>query len=378
MARRRPGTKIVVVDKEPAPGRHQTGHNSGVIHAGIYYAPGSLKARLCVAGARAMYALCDRHGIDAKRSGKVIVAASAAELPRLDELERRARANGVEGVRRIDARRLTELEPHARGVAALHSANTGVVDFGAVARALADEVRAADGQLLLDWPVERVVARARGVDLISRGRALSARFAVACTGAWSDRLARGAGADPDPRIIPFRGAYLSVRPERRGLVRSLIYPVPDPRLPFLGAHLTRDVGGEVMVGPTALLAPARDAYELRRVRPRDLAETLAWPGTWRMMRRFWRAGASEIHHAASTRALVRAARRLVPELRLEDVQPGPVGVRAQAVGRHGELIDDFVFSRTPQALHLRNAPSPGATAALAIAELVADEIETAL
>ncbi|HEX6713738.1 MAG TPA: L-2-hydroxyglutarate oxidase [Thermoleophilaceae bacterium] len=378
MARRRPEMRIVVVDKEGAPGRHQTGHNSGVIHAGIYYAPGSPKARLCVAGARAMYEFCDDHGIDAKRRGKVIVATTEAELEKLDELERRARANGVERVRRLDVHGLAELEPHARGIAALHSPDTGVVDFGEVAQALADEVRAADGEILLDWPVEQIVSRERTVELVSRGRALSARFVVACAGAWSDRLAAGAGAEPDPRIVPFRGAYLRVRPERHDLVRSLIYPVPDPQLPFLGVHLTRHVDDEVMIGPTALLAPARDGYRLRRVRGRDLAATLAWPGTWRMMRRFWRAGATELHHAASKRAMVHAAQRLVPDIRVEDVEPGPSGVRAQAVGRGGELIDDFVFSRTPRALHLRNAPSPGATASLAIAEMVADEVEAAL
>jgi 2-hydroxyglutarate dehydrogenase len=241
-----------------------------------------------------------------------------------------------------------------------------------------DEVREAGGELLLDWPVEQITERERSVELISRGRALRARYVLACAGAWSDRLAIAAGAEPAPRIVPFRGAYLRVRPERHELVRTLIYPVPDPRLPFLGVHLTRHVDGEVMVGPTALLAPARDAYRLRHVRARDLRDTLSWPGTWRMMRRFWRAGATEIVHAASTRAMVHAAQRLVPELRPEDVEPGPSGVRAQAVGRRGELVDDFVFSRTPRSLHVRNAPSPGATAALAIAEMVADEVEAAI
>jgi 2-hydroxyglutarate dehydrogenase len=375
MARRRPAAKIVVVDKETVLGAHQTGHNSGVIHAGIYYRPGSLKARLCVAGAREIYEFCDEHGIDAIRCGKVIVATTPAQVPHLDELERRAQANGVEGVRRLSASQLGELEPHAHGVAGLHSPNTGVVDFGAVARALADDLRASGGELRLGWPVERVSPTGGSVVLQSGERALAARYVVACAGAWSDQLAVGAGAEADPRIVPFRGAYLRLRPERRELVRSLIYPVPDPRLPFLGVHLTRHHDGEVMVGPTALLAGARDAYDLRRVRSRDLAATLAWPGTWRMARRFWRAGVSEIRHAASTRALVHAAQQLVPELQVYDVLPGPAGVRAQAVARNGELVDDFVVSRTERVLHVRNAPSPAATASLAIARMVADEVE---
>ncbi len=378
MARRRPGLRIAVLDKEAELGAHQTAHNSGVIHAGIYYRPGSLKARLCVEGARALYEFCERHEIAATRCGKVIVATSADELGPLAELERRALANGVEGVRRIGPDELAELEPHAAGVAALHSPNTGVVDFRAVAAALADELREAGGSLLLGWPVERMVAGGRSLRLESGERSLTAGYVVACAGAWADRLAVTAGADPDPRIVPFRGAYLRLRPERRELVRTLIYPVPDPSLPFLGVHLTRHADGEVMVGPTALLAGARDAYDLRRVRARDLAATLGWPGTWRMARRFWRAGASEIHHAASTKALVHAAQRLVPELRRDDVVAGPAGVRAQAVGRGGQLLDDFVVSRTERALHVRNAPSPAATASLAIAGMVADQVEADL
>jgi (S)-2-hydroxyglutarate dehydrogenase len=375
IARRRPEAKIVVVDKETVLGAHQTGHNSGVIHAGIYYRPGTLKARLCVAGARELYEFCDEHGISATRSGKVILASNTDELARLEELERRARANGVEDVRRLDLHELSELEPHAAGIAALHSPNTGIVDFAAVARALAEDVRTAGGEIRLGWPVERLAASGARIVLHSPAGAVTARYVVACAGAWSDRLAAGAGASTDPRIVPFRGAYLRLRPERRDLVRSLIYPVPDPRLPFLGVHLSRHADGEVLVGPTALLAGARDAYRLRRVRRPDLASTLAWPGTYRMARRFWRAGATELLHAASTRALVHAAQRLVPELRVDDVVPGPAGVRAQAVARDGALVDDFVVSRTERALHVRNAPSPAATASLAIARMVADEVE---
>jgi L-2-hydroxyglutarate oxidase len=372
---RKPGRSVIVVDKEDGVGRHQTGHNSGVIHAGIYYRPGSLKARLCVAGARELYEFCDAHGVEAVRCGKVIVAANESELTRLDELERRAHANGVPGVRRLAPAELAEVEPHARGVAALHSPNTGVVDFGAVARALARDVEEAGGHVVLGRAVDAIKPVARGVELRTGDDVLSARFVVSCAGGWADRLAVAAGAPADPRIVPFRGAYLRLRPERRELVRSLIYPVPDPELPFLGVHLTRHADGEVMIGPTALIAGARDAYRLRRIRLRDVAATAAWPGTWRVARRFWRAGLTEMHHAASTRALVAAARRFVPELRRQDVLPGSAGVRAQAVGRDGALIDDFVVSRTERALHIRNAPSPAATSSLALARMVADEVE---
>jgi (S)-2-hydroxyglutarate dehydrogenase len=363
--------RVAVVEREDRVGVHQTGHNSGVVHAGIYYAPGSLKARLCVEGARDLYAFCERHGIPVERCGKVIVAVTGDE-PALDALEERGRRNGVPGLRRVDRDGLRELEPHADGVAALHSPATGIVDFPAVARALAAEVRRRGGTLELGREVTGVEARPGEVVLRTPAGELAARHAVFCAGAWSDRLAVASGAPADPRIVPFRGAYLRLRPERRHLVRSLIYPVPDPSLPFLGVHLTRHIGGDVLVGPTALMAGARDAYRVRRVRPADLAATLAWPGTWRMARRWWRTGLAEIGYAASRDALVRAARRYVPELESGDVLPGPAGVRAQAVGRDGALVDDFVISHTGRALHVRNAPSPAATSSLAIARLIAD------
>jgi (S)-2-hydroxyglutarate dehydrogenase len=377
LARRHPRASIVVLDKEPEVGRHQTGHNSGVIHAGIYYVPGSLKAQLCVAGARELYAFCERHEIAAERCGKLIVALDETELPGLDELERRGRSNGVAGLRRIGPEELAELEPAARGVAALHSPGTGIVDFGAVARALRSELEAAGGQLLLGSEVTGIGAYGRSLRIAHARGTVEAGHALVCAGAWSDRLAVRAGASPEPRIVPFRGAYLRVRPQRRHLVRSLIYPVPDPRLPFLGVHLTRHVGGELLVGPTALLAGARDAYRLRDVRVRDLAGTLAWPGTPRLMRRFWRTGVTEIAHAVSRRAVAAAAARYVPELRADDLEPGWAGVRAQALGRDGKLVDDFVFSATDRALHVRNAPSPGATSSLAIGRHVADRAEEA-
>ena len=381
LARRAPGRRVVVLEREERLAAHQTGHNSGVAHAGIYYAPGSLKARLCVEGVRELAAYCEERGITYDRCGKVIVALDASELPGLDELQRRGEANGVPGLRRLDAGALREIEPHAAGLAALHSPATAIVDFPGVAHALADDVRAAGGEIRCGAEVTGIEVRApangggRRVVLRHAGGEVAAGFAVFCAGAWSDRLARRAGADADPRIVPFRGAYLRLAPERASLVRGLIYPVPDPTLPFLGVHLTRHAGGDVLIGPTALLAPARDAYSLRGVRRRDLGETLRWPGTWKLARRFWRTGMTELRHATSAAALTRAAARYVPELRAEDTLPGWAGVRAQALARDGRLVDDFVFSHTERALHVRNAPSPGATAALAIARHVADEAE---
>ena len=375
---RDPRLRVVVVDKEAEVGAHQTSHNSGVVHAGVYYTPGSLKARLCVQGARELYALCAEHGVPVERCGKLIVARDERELPGLDELERRGRANGVPELRRLTEGELTEVEPHCRGTAALHSPHTGIVDFAAVARALAGELTEQGVTIAARAEVTGVAQRERRIVLSHTGGELRARLAVFCAGGWSDRLAVAAGGPADPRIGPFRGPYLRLRPERRDLVRSLIYPVPDPSLPFLGVHLTRHVGGDVLVGPTALMAPARDAYALHRVRPVDLADTLTWPGSWRMARRWWRTGLTELRHAASRRAFVRAAADYVPELTPDDVEYAFAGVRAQAVARDGTLKDDFVFSETERALHVRNAPSPAATSALAIGRLIADRAEPAL
>lgn len=374
---RRPGSSICVLEREEAIGTHQTGHNSGVIHAGVYYQPGSLKARLCVEGAREMYEYCQQRDIAHERAGKLIVATDRSELDRLDELERRALANGVPGLRRVDAEEIAAIEPHTSGVAALHSPTTGIADFPAVARACAADVTSAGGVVATGCEVTGVAVHGRSLRLTHSRGVTEADHAVFCAGAWADRLAVAAGASPDPRIVPFRGAYLRLLPERRHLVRSLIYPVPDPSLPFLGVHLTKHIDGEVLVGPTALMVGARDAYRLATVRPRDLADTLAWPGTWRMLAHWWRTGLTEIRHAALRSAFVHAAARYVPELRPEDVRPSFAGVRAQALARDGKLVDDFVFSRTDRALHVRNAPSPAATSALAIARHVADEAERA-
>ncbi len=378
LTRRRPDLKAVVLERAPALATGQTGANSGVIHAGIYYAPGSLKARLCVAGAAEMYEFCERHEIRHERCGKVIVARHEGELARLDELERRGRANGVPGLRRLTGAELREIEPHCRGVAALHSPATGIVDFADVARALAQELEESGTPVITGCRVDAVERRPGRVGLVhsrggqsgpEAGRAAAgetrARFAVFCAGAAADRLAVAAGADPDPRIIPFRGAYLYLRPERAELVRSLIYPVPDPSLPFLGVHLSRHIDGHVSLGPTALLAPRA-------------ARDLAWPGTWRMVRRWWRTGITEIHHALSRRALAAAAADYVPEIGPRDFDGGFAGLRAQALARDGTLVDDFIVSETERALHVRNAPSPAATSSFALARLIADRAEPGL
>jgi 2-hydroxyglutarate dehydrogenase len=377
LARRHPQRSVCVLEREASIGTHQTGHNSGVIHAGVYYTPGSLKAQLCVAGARELYAYCEQREIASEACGKVIVATDMSELDRLEELERRGRANGVPGLRRIDAREIEALEPHARGIAGLHSPRTGIVDFGAITRAYAQDVLEAGGSVVTGCGFEDVEPRGGALRLFHAQGATEAGHAIFCAGAWADRLAVAAGADPDPRIVPFRGAYLRLKPARRGLVRSLIYPVPDPSLPFLGVHLTKHIDGDVLIGPTALLAGARDAYRLARIRREDLLDTLAWPGSWRMFRRWWRTGLTELSHAARRSALVRAAARYVPELRPDDVEPAFAGVRAQALGRDGRLVDDFAFSATPRALHVRNAPSPAATSSLAIGRYVVEEAERA-
>jgi 2-hydroxyglutarate dehydrogenase len=363
--RRRPEARVVVLERGRDVGQEQTGRNSGVVHAGIYYAPGSLKAQLCVEGARELYAYCEARGIAHERCGKVIVALDQGQLPALDELERRGRANGVPGLRQLSGAELRELEPAAAGIAALHSPNTGIVDFPGVARALAEDVREAGGEIRLECAVHAVrperAGGSGGVVVEHANGTTSAGSVIACAGIASDRLAVTSGAPADPRIVPFRGAYLKLRPERRQLVRSLIYPVPDPHLPFLGVHFSRHVNGEVYLGPTALLEP--------RLR------SLTWPGTWRMARRWWRTGISELRYAASTRAYVAEAARYVPELSPNDVEPAFTGIRAQALRRDGTLLDDFSFSAQGRVLHVRNAPSPAATAALAIARHVVDEAD---
>jgi 2-hydroxyglutarate dehydrogenase len=347
-----------------------------VIHAGIYYKPGSLRARLCVEGAARLYEYCAGKGIEAVRCGKLVIAVRPGDLPRLEELERRSAANGVPDAGLIGPGEIAGVEPAATGLAALHSPHTGMVDFAQVARAYADDLRAAGGEIRSGVAVRALRDDGAGVEVVGPDGAVvaSAPQAVACAGGWADRLAAASGAPADIRIVPFRGAYLRLAEGREDLVRGQIYPVPDPALPFLGVHLSRTVRGEVLIGPTALLVGARDAYRLSRVRRADLGSALRWPGTWKLIRRFWRTGARELATAASHRVLAHDAARYVPAITPGDVRPGPAGVRAQALGRDGALLDDFLIARTGRALHVLNAPSPAATASLAIGDLVADQL----
>ncbi len=356
-----PGAEVTVWEKEPALAAHQTGRNSGVVHAGLYYEPGSLKAQLCRRGVGLLKTFCAEEQIAYDECGKVLVALDATEESRLGAIEERARANGVPGVRRIDAAELRELEPHVRGVAGLHSPTTAIVDFAAVTRALAGRVEARGGTVRLG--VE-CTALARGAGRRRRQRR-PRRFdrVVLCGGLQSDRLAMLAGGDRDPRIVPFRGEYYLLRPERRSLVNGLVYPVPDPRYPFLGVHLTRRIDGEVMVGPNAVLRPPRPAAGSRRT-----------PASGRFARQHWRTGVRELAGSLSKRRFVAAARRYVPELAVDDVVPGPSGVRAQAMDADGSLVDDFRVTVRGRVVALRNAPSPGATSSLAIAEHLVDQV----
>ena len=359
---------VTVLEKEPGLARHQTGRNSGVVHAGLYYVPGSLKARLCRRGVKLLSAFCAEHGLAYDRCGKVVVALDQAELGRLAAIHERALANGVPGVRMVGRDELRELEPHVAGVAALHSPTTAIVDFGAVTRRLAADAAALGADIRTGVPVRAISQDAAGVTVRADGDRLAFDELVICGGLHTDRLARLAGHDGDPRVVPFRGEYYELAPGRRGLVNGLVYPVPDPRYPFLGVHLTRRVDGGVLVGPNAVLALAREGYRWRDLRPGDLAETLAWPGFRRMAARHWRTGVREVIGSLSRRAFCDAARRYVPELRPADLLRARSGVRAQAVARDGTLVDDFRISRQGRVVAIRNAPSPAATSSMAIAE----------
>jgi 2-hydroxyglutarate dehydrogenase len=372
---RRPGARLALFEREPQLAAHQTGRSSGVVHAGVYYEPGSLKARLCVAGAAQLREYCEPREIPFRADGKLILATEESELSRLDSLERRGRANGVPGLRRVAPDQIGDIEPHARGIAALHSPSTAVVDFAAVARAFATDVLDRGGTIHTGCPALGSEVRKGKISIRHPNGTTRAPLALFCAGLWSDRLAVADGAPDDPRIVPFRGAYLKLRGQARSLIRGNVYPVPDPGLPFLGAHLTRTIEGEVLLGPSALIAPARDAYRLSAIRAHDLVETVAWPGTWRLAVRHRRAALAELRHALSRRSFAAAAARLVPELRAADTEPGPVGIRAQALARDGRLVDDFVIHRTERAVHVRNAPSPAATSALPLAELIADQVD---
>ncbi len=369
---RYPALRLAVLEKEARVGLHQTGHNSGVIHSGIYYAPGSLKARLCVAGKERLIRFCEEHGILYDLCGKVIVATDEEELPRLQTLYERGVANGVPGLELIGPERLRELEPHAAGIRALYSPTTGIVDFGAVARTYAEVVAARGGAILTGHEVTAIAREGGRYTLATPVGAVATRHLIACAGLQSDRVAGLSGVSPTPRIVPFRGDYYLLRPERSGLVNGMIYPVPDPRFPFLGVHFTRRLNGDIWLGPNAVLAFAREGYGRFDLDPRDLAETLGYAGFQRLARTYWRMGAGELYRDYSKGAFLRALQRYMPELQGADMVPGPSGVRAQALAADGALVDDFVVDQAGDALHVRNAPSPAATSSLAIADLIAD------
>lgn len=364
----RPGLRVLVIEREERLGAHQSGHNSGVVHAGLYYAPGSAKARLCREGKGLLEAFCASHDIPITFTGKLVVALGEAELPRLAALRERALANGVDGLEEVGPERIRELEPHAAGIRALWSPRTGVVDFLRVTHAYADQVRAHGGTIALGRPVTAIERRAEGLMLATPGGEVLADAVIACAGLWADRVAAMTGdRTPDaPRIVPFRGDYYTLTPDAASLVRGLIYPVPDPQFPFLGVHLTRRHDGAVWAGPNAVLAFARTGYRRRDVNLRDLAEALAYPGFLRLARRYWRTGLAEMWRDASRRAFGDEIRRYVPAIRDDQLVFGPSGVRAQALARDGTLVDDFDIAGGGRVLHVRNAPSPAATSSLAI------------
>ncbi|MFJ9039999.1 L-2-hydroxyglutarate oxidase [Streptomyces sp. NPDC102406] len=374
LSRSAPGTRVVVLEKEAGPARHQTGRNSGVIHSGIYYRPDSLKARFAVRGAAEMVKFCAEYGIAHAVTGKLIVATERDELPRLHALAQRGRENGI-AVRELGPAQIQEHEPEVRGLAAIHVASTGIADYRAVARHLAEasgaDIRYGADIVRIDRrPALGVAVRTAAGDIV-RGKVL-----VNCAGLQCDQIAKLAGDDPDMRIVPFRGEYFDLaRPE---LVRGLVYPVPDPAFPFLGVHLTRGIEGSVHVGPNAVPALAREGYDWGVVRPRELAGTLAWPGSWRIARRHWRYGAGELRRSASKRAFTDAVRRLVPAVTPDDLVAAPAGVRAQAVLRDGTLVDDFLIRESARTVHVLNAPSPAATASLPIGREVARRALAAL
>ena len=372
ITRRLPGALVTVLEKEDRIAAHQTGRNSGVVHAGLYYQPGSLKATLCRRGVPLLREFCAEHDVPYRELGKLVVALDESEVGALDEIERRARGNGVPDLVRLDAVGLREIEPHIEGMAALHSPRTAVVDYVAVCRALVDEITRAGGTAVLNAPVTEIEEDAAGVLVVAGGVTRRFDHLIACGGLSSDSLARMAGGRDDLRIVPFRGEYFALAPDRAALVRGLVYPVPDPRYPFLGVHITRGVDDSVHVGPNAVLALAREGYRRRDVDLSDLRDLARWPGAWRLAAAHWRSGLEEMAGSASRRVYAGRVRRYLPQVEPGDMTPIPAGVRAQAVDRDGALVDDFALAHQGRVLVVRNAPSPAATSSLAIAEHLVD------
>jgi L-2-hydroxyglutarate oxidase len=372
ITRRFPRLLPLLLEKEDGVGRHQSGHNSGVIHSGVYYKPGSLKARLCVEGARAMIEFCCEHGLPHQVCGKVIVATRVEEFPRLEELRSRGEANGLTGLQLIEPEQLRQIEPHASGLRALVVPSTAVTDYSAVCGKYADLIRARGGNILTSTAVTGLRRLPSEVVVETSGTVFSTNYLINCAGLFSDRISRMAGDEPGVMIAPFRGEYYDLIPERSSLVRTLIYPVPDPRFPFLGVHFTRRVSGSVDAGPNAVLAFRREGYRRTDFNLKDLASSLAFPGFWRMAAKHWRSGLDEVHRSFSKAAFVRALQQLVPEVREQDLVPGGSGVRAQALRRDGTLVDDFQFVQSEKMLHVLNVPSPAATASLLIGRAIVD------
>lgn len=376
ITRRFPRQHLLVLEKEGAVARHQSGHNSGVIHSGVYYKPGSLKARLCVAGAAAMVQFCREHGVPHNVCGKIIVATHQEELPGLENLRRRGEANGLTGLRLIGPEELREIEPHATGLKALVVPSTGVTDYALVCQKYAELISAAGGTVLTSTPATRIKRGPAEIAVETTRGVFFTNVLINCAGLYSDRISRMAGDDPGVIIVPFRGEYYDLIPERASLVRALIYPVPDPRFPFLGVHFTRRISGRVDAGPNAVLALAREGYRHSDISLRDLASSLAFAGFWRMARQHWRSGVSEWHRSLSKAAFVRALQRLIPEVEEKDFTPGGSGVRAQAIKPDGTLVDDFQFVPSGKILHVLNVPSPAATASLTIGRAIVDMAAT--
>ncbi len=370
---KRPGIRIAVLEKENDWARHQTGRNSGVIHSGIYYKPGSLKAKLCREGNRRLVEFCKLHGIRHELCGKVIVATTTSELPLLENLYQRGMANGL-AAKKLSAAEVKEIEPHVSCLAGIQVPSTGIVDFVGVCRKLAELVAAQGGELRLGATVQGIRAEGNGGIVETSQGAFSARWVVNCAGLHSDRVAKLAGAEPGARIVPFRGEYYELTPERRSLVRNLIYPVPDPNFPFLGVHYTRMIDGSVHAGPNAVLSLKREGYHRTSFDWRDFMDTMTYPGFWRLAAKHAKSGLEEMHRSFSKAAFVHSLQKLIPEIREEDLVPGSAGVRAQALRPDGGLVDDFLIVHSPFAIHVCNAPSPAATASLEIGRVISEHI----
>lgn len=372
---RHPHLKLVILEKEDILAAHQTGHNSGVIHSGIYYKPGSLKAKLCTEGRRLLWAYCAEKGIEYKGVGKLIIATEERELPLLDDLYARGLQNGIEGLEVIDAAGIAEREPHARGIKAIFSPVTGIIDYGVVARSYGDDITAWGGDIFTKREVRGIERRDGAALLKTEAGEYEAKYIITCGGLQSDRLAKMTGGKSDPKIVPFRGDYLILKPEKRYLVKGNIYPVPDPSFPFLGVHFTPRVNGDIWLGPNAVLAFAREGYTFTTINPADLLETLTYSGFIKLASKYFSTGMGEMYRDLLRSAYVKALQRYIPELTVEDTLPGPSGVRAQAMMSDGTQVDDFVFEGDEHTMHVRNAPSPAATSSLAIGKFISDDAE---